>query len=56
MDSTVKKYTVEKIDSSWYMKRIWKLQYDFADARINWLRDSTTLCHLHVFALLDFIL
>ena len=22
--------------SAWYMKRIWTLQYEFADARINW--------------------
>ena len=36
------------------MKRIWKSQYKFDDAKINCLRDSSTRRDLHVFALLRF--
>ena len=34
------------------MTRIWKLQYEFADAGINCLRDSSTRRDSYVFALL----
>ena len=40
--------------SIWYVKRIWKLQYELADSRINCLHDSTTRRHLYVLALLRF--
>ena len=39
--------------TAWYMKTIWKWQYEFADGKINWLRNSTT-AHLYVIALIRF--
>ena len=36
------------------MKRIWKLQYEFADAKIYVLRDTSTRRDLYVSALLGF--
>ena len=35
-------------------ERIWKLQYELADSRINCLRDGTTRRHLCILALLRF--
>ena len=40
--------------STKYMKRTWKLQHEFADSRINLIRDSTTRRHLYVLTLLKF--
>ena len=40
--------------STQYMKSIWKLQYDFADAEETALRDSSTRCDSYIFALLRF--
>ena len=38
--------------SIWYMKGIWKLQYELADSRINW--QHSTRRYLYVLALLRF--
>ena len=35
MESTVWSFTMESVAHSLSMKRIWKLQYEFADARIG---------------------
>ena len=51
MESTVWKFTIDSIKRI-FMKRIWKLQYEFANARINritWYHYSSWFIHFWAF-------